>query len=208
MKICKICNENKPHGEYTKHKKSKDGFAYYCNPCRAEYELQRRIKTGIVPKPKPKIVDNFHKECLKCHFIHLIDDFPISKRGRLGRGPYCIECNKEYHKIRTESPDVKKRIREATQKYRDSRREHWRGLHRVHQYNRKNKIKVQSDGTVTEEFMKELYATTHCHWCKESITPDKRTAEHIIPLANGGIHGISNLRMACLSCNSSKLNFI
>ncbi len=55
--------------------------------------------------------------------------------------------------------------------------------------------------------MRELYATEICCWCKKPTPIEDRTAEHVIPLDKGGIHGISNLKMACLSCNSSKMNF-
>ena len=80
---------------------------------RNELQTARLRKNGIKEKIKPSFVSNTHKECLKCHSMYHIDNFPISKRGRLGRGPYCIECNKEYHKIRTESPEVKEKIRQS-----------------------------------------------------------------------------------------------
>lgn len=101
----------------------------------------------------------------------------------------------------------REKTKNNTEKYRNNHREHWRGLHRINQFNRKNKIKAQSDGTVTEEFMKNLYEIENCYWCKKYTPIDQRTAEHIIPLDRGGIHGISNLIMSCLSCNCSKLNF-
>ena len=207
MKICKTCKEEKPYSEYTKCKAAKDGYAYACNRCRAQYEQERRIEKGIPQKPKPEIVDTSHKECLHCRTIFHIDNFPISTRGKLGRGSYCKSCTKKYHQEIAKDPGVKRAIREATKRYRQNHAEHWRGLHRINQYNRKMVTKVQSDGTVTEEFMRNLYGTRECHWCKKYTPKNKRTAEHIIPLAKGGIHGISNLAMACQSCNSSKLNF-
>lgn len=38
------------------------------------------------------------------------------------------------------------------------------------------------------------------------IFPSNYSLEHIIELSNGGIHGVSNINMACISCNSSRLN--
>lgn len=97
--------------------------------------------------------------------------------------------------------------RNYTQKYRDNHRERWRGLHRINQFNRKNKVKLANDGTVTEDFMKSLYSIENCYWCKQVIPRELRTAEHIKPLHLNGLHTAENLTMACRSCNFSKLNF-
>jgi hypothetical protein len=207
MKICKTCKTEKQYSEYGTSKYSKDGYEYVCKSCRAEYERQRREKKGVVLKLRPKIIDDENKECLMCHEILHIDKFQKAKRGRLGRKSYCIVCTKQYHRNLKKNPEFADAQRKRTQKYRNNHREHWRGLHRINSYNRRNLEKAKSDGTITEEFMRELYATEICCWCKKNTPISERTAEHIIPLSKGGIHGISNLKMACLKCNSSKLNF-
>lgn len=206
MKICSRCKIEKPLDQFCLTKAAVDGRSCQCRSCRAKYQRAIREKEGIAAKPKPIVVDDNHKECLKCHEVHHTDDFRPAKRGRLGRAAYCRVCEKEYHRQRHLRPGEREKVRLATQRYRDNNREHWRGLHRVNQFNRKNGIKAASDGTVTAEFMRELYATECCCWCKEFVPVDQRTAEHVIPLIEGGVHGVSNLKMACLSCNSSKLN--
>jgi hypothetical protein len=207
MKVCKTCEVESDN--FGKNKHSKDGLNYVCNPCRAEYELQRRVAKGIVPKVKPIIVDGEHKECLKCKVILHLNSFRNNTRGPLGKHAYCISCNDKYHEdLRNKDIDkYRESHREYTQKYRDTHREYWRSLHRINQYNRRNLIDATKDGTATEDFMKSLYQIENCCWCGK-FTPEKeRTAEHIIPLIKGGIHGASNLTMACLSCNASKINF-
>jgi len=208
MKLCKVCKIEKDLIHYGLHKKTKDGHNYICYECRAEIERKRRIAKGIAPKPKP-IVNEDSKECLRCHEIKSVIDFAKNSRGRLGVGCYCKPCQSVYmQELFTLNPEKYKNYRKkATQKYRDGHREHWRGLHRINQFNRRNKKIAQSDGSITEEFMKELYSTEKCCWCGKITPIDKRTAEHIIPLSEGGVHGVSNLKMACISCNSSKLNF-
>ena len=69
---------------------------------------------------------------------------------------------------------------------------------------RRGLIVNQSDGTVTDEFLKELYETETCHYCGEYVSENLRTADHMTPLSKGGAHSASNLTMACFSCNSSK----
>jgi 5-methylcytosine-specific restriction endonuclease McrA len=201
-KKCSKCEIEKDISNFSKSGKY---YGSWCKECRKISEQERRILKGIKQKVKPVVVGDSHKQCLHCKQILELEFFGDNKRGRLGKHCYCKECYKIFHKeIRKNNPE---KFRTYTKKYRDRRREHWRSLHRIHQFNRKNKIKAQSDGTVTEEFMKNLYATEICFWCKEVIPVDQRTAEHIIPLSSGGVHGISNLTMACISCNSSKFNF-
>ena len=205
MKVCSKCKIEKEIDNF-----SKSGKYYnsWCRLCRSELEQNRRIKNGIVPKIKPKIIGEEHKECLKCKKILHINLFNISSRGRLNRNPYCKICESAYHK-ELKNKDIekyRKLNRERTQKHRDLNREEYRGKKRIEEFNRKNKIKAVSDGTVTKEFMIKLYNTEICFWCEKFIEKDKRTAEHVIPLSRGGTHSADNLKMACLSCNCSKLN--
>ncbi len=47
-----------------------------------------------------------------------------------------------------------------------------------------------------------------CYWCGVSMPGKKAHVDHVIPLARGGLHCVSNLCAACPSCNrkrSSKL---
>ncbi len=203
IKTCTKCHTEKEFKKYGKY------YPSWCTDCRREAAQKERRDSGIESKVVPKVIDNEHKECLKCHQILHIDLFDKNPRGRLKRSAYCKICFSQYIKDLRDSDleHYRHKTKESTQRYRDNHREHWRGLHRINQYNRKNKIKVQSDGTVTEQFMKELYATEICYWCQKPTLIENRTAEHVIPLDKGGVHGVSNLKMACLSCNSSKLNF-
>jgi 5-methylcytosine-specific restriction endonuclease McrA len=43
-----------------------------------------------------------------------------------------------------------------------------------------------------------------CYWCRSDIKPSVATRDHIVPLARGGEHSVSNLVVSCGSCNSKK----
>jgi 5-methylcytosine-specific restriction endonuclease McrA len=43
-----------------------------------------------------------------------------------------------------------------------------------------------------------------CHLCKKVCKPDEIHLDHLVPLARGGAHHESNLRVACAACNLSK----
>jgi hypothetical protein len=206
MKKCTHCKIEKTEDSFGKNGNYRHSW---CIECRRQVAINKRRQDGIVATPIPIIIDDEHKQCLRCKEIHHIDNFNKNNRGRLKRSSYCKKCNSEYHK-ELRNTDIEKyraKTKESTQRHRDKHREHWRQLHRMNQFKRRNLMDAKSDGTITEEFMKKLYNTEICYWCKKSIPIDQRTAEHIIPLKLGGVHGVSNLTMACLSCNSSKLNF-
>jgi hypothetical protein len=45
---------------------------------------------------------------------------------------------------------------------------------------------------------------TCCHWCKEPLTVDTATLEHIIPLKRGGLDNRNNVTIACQRCNNAR----
>lgn len=63
----------------------------------------------------------------------------------------------------------------------------------------------QSDGTLTRNVIGELLArSVRCPYCSDPYRKSKKSVDHIRPLSKGGIHGISNVLICCLTCNISK----
>lgn len=189
---CITCKEEKLENEFS-------GKTKRCKLCTRKFNRNWANKNNIKEKFIP-FCNEKEKQCCKCKIIKSLDEFSNSKRGRMGKAAYCKPCNSKYQLKYT---PLEKR-REKTQKYRNENREWWRSLHRINQFNRKNKIKLLSDNTVTEEFVKTIYSIENCYYCKE-YTPNKfRTLEHINPLNKGGLHSSNNITMACLQCNCTK----
>ena len=40
-----------------------------------------------------------------------------------------------------------------------------------------------------------------CCFCKCELTFSRATLEHVIPVAEGGRHGLDNMRLSCSTCN-------
>lgn len=62
-------------------------------------------------------------------------------------------------------------------------------------------------GTRRKRRVKQLFCGrpwVECHYCGEVLTPFNATVDHIIPQANGGLHNVSNLLLACKKCNSKR----
>jgi hypothetical protein len=168
----------------------------WCVNCRRKY-IQN--KYNHLPKFIP-IVTETHKQCSECKQLLILSNFSKSKRGRLGLSSYCKPCSSKKQLKRVSKEDRRKQ----TQKYRDNNREWWRSLHRINQFNRTNKIKLVSDNTVTQEFIKQIYSIENCYYCNQFVLKKFRTLEHKQPLNKGGLHSSNNITMCCSQCNSSK----
>ena len=188
LKFCTKCNTLKDRKGF--------GKSSWCRECKRNYNRQySKAKEKFIP-----IVTDTQKQCCLCKNLKDFSEYSPSKRGRLGLSAYCKSCSSEKQKI-LYSKELR---RKRTQKYRDDNREWWRSLHRINQFNRRENIKIVSDGTVTQEFVKSIYDKEFCYYCEESIPRKFRTLEHKQPLKKGGKHSTDNLTMACLECNSTK----
>lgn len=199
MKVCPKCGVNKEDSEFRKtfnKKVNKYYLSPYCKPCAVEYNRDR-YHGGRKPN-HAKLTDT-HKECMSCKEMLPHSNFNKIGKAKHGLGAYCKKCFKEKYYDKEKS-------RKQTAKYRAAHPEKWRAMHRVHQYNRRALINATDDGTVTEEFLKELLDKSTCCWCGKETPASERTIEHIIELSNGGLHSASNLDMSCFSCNSSRPN--
>ena len=193
MKVCTICRQEKNLDRFSPTKKNEDGSVKYrhsqCTECRTN-------STRKTPKFKQ---DEHSKECRNCRLDKPHEEFSPSTRGKLGLAAYCKLCTNARFKS---DPTT---AREATAQYRLRHPERWRAAHRLHQYKRRAKIEATSDGTVTDEFLKELYSRVECFWCHKFTEEVDRTLEHVVELNDGGSHSIHNIEMACRSCNSARL---
>lgn len=200
-KCCTKCLENKSIESFSVTKRNDDGSIKYrsswCTPCRV---INNRERLGYNKLEKSIVdFDNEMKQCACCKLMFSFVEFPPSKRGSASLAAYCKSCAKDKYYD-------KEKAKVYTQAYRDRNRNRWRALHRINQFNRRSLIKALEDGTVTNEFVDSVYQEEICYWCKEFIDEENRTLEHIIELSSGGLHSASNITMACLSCNSSRLN--
>lgn len=193
MKTCADCHKSEPEVEFTPSRK------YHCKNCVRKRNQNYTLKQGGKLKFIP-IITETHKQCAECKEMVETNNFSPSKRGRLGLSSYCKPCSSKRQLKRIPKEDRRKQ----TQKYRNNNREWWRSLHRINQFNRRNKIQLVSDGTVTPIFVEQIYSIENCYYCKE-FTPKKfRTLEHKQPLNKGGYHSSDNITMACLQCNCTK----
>lgn len=168
-----------------------------CRVCKTKAMKAHRLAAGIPVKRLSRIEDG-RKLCLQCEEMKPLADFSPAKRGLGGVMAYCKEC------FLARYPVSREERRAATAAYRKRHPERWAAMHRLHQFERRTQIKATTDGSVTDAFLKALYATRDCIYCGTSTPREQRTADHKQPLSRGGHHTAANMVMACKPCNSAK----
>jgi 5-methylcytosine-specific restriction endonuclease McrA len=191
---CSKCKVAYPWNKYQLYKGRPIG---QCRTCKNASMKEHRAKLGMSVRKKSIIADG-KKLCMHCNEFVSLNMFSKTTRGLGGVSAYCQPCVVQRYK-----PTAEKTVA-ATQTYRKKNRERYLASHRVNMYERRHKIKVTADGTVTDAYLKSLYAWPICHYCEKFTEVDQRTADHKTPLNLGGQHSAKNLVMACFTCNSSK----
>ena len=191
-KSCTICKQFKPLTEFNRTNK-KIGYQSSCKLCAAVNLQKRRRANGVQQKVVATIIGDT-KDCTRCKERKPLENF-IYFKGRYQA--LCRLC-------RAIENAPKKPMQR--QKYKEEHYEKWIADKRIATFKRRTKLKVASDGSVTSKFLKELYATEHCFYCKTNTSKEKRTLDHKMPLSRGGRHTAENVVMACAFCNSKKSN--
>lgn len=116
------------------------------------------------------------KICSACGIRKPFSDFSPNKAAKDGRQTTCKPCRS----AKVHSGE-------------------WSGNSR-----RQATINERSDGTITTELMKRLFATQICPCCDGYMERDDKVLDHIVPIKLGGMHSANNVTVMCWSCNSGK----
>ncbi len=193
--VCTKCNESKDQSHFYVNPKTNRRQSW-CVKCRRELERKRRLSRGITPKIFSEIKDG-RKLCLNCNKFKLFIHFSPSYAGIGGLISYCKKCQRNRFRNRD-------RGRIHTASYRKRNHERYKSSNRIRQFKRIHLCEVTSDGTLTDDVLKEIYSEKFCHYCDEYTIKSNRTLDHKIPLSRGGSHSKNNVVMACNTCNCSK----
>lgn len=172
------------------------------------------------------------KTCRRCKIEKPIDEFSRVARLTHGRNSWCRACWKEYKHARRQGRDGeieraycktyylerKQYFREKRQRWyrqnKEHQREHYRAWRRtpigraamLRGTNARRIRLAQVVNDLTNKQLADLLGRAkRCAYCKRPFTKQRyKTIDHVIPLSKGGAHTLSNLTVACKSCNSSK----
>jgi len=200
MKTCTVCKVEKPLDEYYKDKRATDGRVSKCKVCVKKWHSNNYINNKEKIKEKIKhYVDNNKEEVYKRTNRWRNDNRDkVNKRRREIRDPQKDKDYRENNKEKEQARD---------KKYRES--EIGKLNKRISCSKRRGILKSSSDGTATNEALKELLIKQenkcfHCGCELDHNTPYQVHIDHYQPLSKGGQHTLDNLVWSCGKCNWSK----
>lgn len=197
-RYCNQCGQVKCHRAFSKDAKGKFGLSSWC------------------------------KECVKSHQQANLDRINERRReNRREKADHYNAYNREFHRRNPEPKKARDRQyrqehaeeisatlrswREHNAEYVKASKREWKRLHReedrIKSANRRA-LKKQVGGSFTLQEWRDLcaYYDYTCLRCGRREPEIKLSADHVIPLSQGGMNSIDNIQPLCFSCNSSKWN--
>jgi len=194
-----------------------------CHECEIEYKSISRRKRGIKKMNVGKTdLLKGTRVCSKCKKELEFSFFAKNNKARDGINAWCKECTNEWHRNyfhkskeyreekkkyarkRRQLEEIKEKERERSRLYGSSERGKLTGLLRT-QKRRMIKKRVTISQVPKEKIIDMFSHASICPLCKKPFnTRRKKTLDHVIPLAKGGEHTLSNFQILCSPCNTSK----
>lgn len=186
-KRCCRCKTFLLLGDFTRCRANKDGLQKYCKKCAKAWAKPYLEQHRSEAAARTRQYYRDHREEVLSK---------ISKRYRRNPLPTLLRSRRHAQQNR-------ERYRELARRSRDRNRVHFNQVSNFHWHQRRARIRATDDGTYTREAQVNLYASWSgvCPVCGKVAAP---TLDHIIPLSKGGLHTLTNLRLVCKTCNSSK----
>ncbi len=169
------------------------------------------------------------KYCNKCGETKKLEEFSVCKRNKSGRQSACKACNSAHYSKNAErvkkyqseryysnhkeellkraenrkKPEFKIKKRLSDKKWIENNREYYNLRSRAHCANRRARLRDIPGKLHADEVAELLRVKNKCSYC--GATEDL-CIDHVVPVSKGGHNTLSNLEVACMSCNSSKNN--
>lgn len=203
VKKCYTCGEEKALTEFGERLENKDGLVGSCKGCMTIYkkDYYRKHEKKIRKRSAEWTRNNKDKAAKYGKLRRELNKEEIAqymkKYNEDNKESYVLR-SKAYYKENCEQIKTKVKAYARTPKGKEVAR-----VARI----RHRTAKLEGDVTPRElEILVESHdnfdGTYECSYCHEGV--GKYHIDHIKPLAKGGLHTISNLTIACVSCNCSK----
>ena len=218
LKRCCVCKQTKSLDDFNRDNSRKDGRLCRCKACQAAYAKKYR-------DAHPDQMREEKRRYWAKHHARLLEQWAKRRDARreLTRAEARLYYARHRKIIARRAAEWYKRNRLRALAYTRS----YRASHITHiserngRWKRANRDRVCAMSSMRRarklsatignpEDIKAFYryvktaADLRCHWCGNAVEIADRHVDHIVPLARGGLHCLSNLCCACSQCNLHK----
>lgn len=192
-KICTCCKQEKELSQfYTKNKNKK--LSSQCKQCENKKRKLSKEKSNktLTEEQKNKIRE-------RRRFLYNLPNSKYKERVK-------AEKKKYYEKLalNNETGKYYQKNKENLKAYAREYKKTDNGRCSAINYRHKRRALLKN-GDVTTEQLKNLYSTCkNCYWCGIKLVKENTHLDHLMPFKLGGKHTISNLVLACSTCNIKK----
>ena len=95
-RLCRDCGTDRPLSDFTRHRNSRDGYAFYCRQhARKRHQTSRDRRTGgpLQRYPRGLVVPEGSKWCPDCDTVKPLPELPRSRKASSGRYTYGKLCH-------------------------------------------------------------------------------------------------------------------
>jgi 5-methylcytosine-specific restriction endonuclease McrA len=188
-KRCQTCHQDKPEHQFYHSWRHADGLTKTCIACLSV------------------------KACTRCHVRKPLDAFGIRREAADGHQSRCKACQQQRQKaFRIANPEyVRQRDAHYRQVYAEkipARQARWRQAHpgKSQEYEATRRARKRRAGTIEAIDRDYVYKRDRgiCSICGGKVRKKDMSMDHIIPLAQGGAHSLTNVTLVHLQCNTRK----
>jgi 5-methylcytosine-specific restriction endonuclease McrA len=188
-KRCQSCHQDKPEHQFYRHRQHADGLTKTCIACLSV------------------------KACTRCHVTKPLDALGIRRIAADGHQSRCKACQQQRQKaFRVAHPEY---VRQRDARYRQvyaekirARRARWGRAHpgKSQQYAARRRARKRRAGKIEPIDRDYVYKRDRgiCSICGRKVRKKDMSMDHIIALAQGGEHSLTNVTLVHLQCNTRK----
>jgi 5-methylcytosine-specific restriction endonuclease McrA len=180
---CRECGTTKPIARFQRNRAGQ-GVRKVCKVCA---KRRYRRSKGVMPKPpaRPKPVRVTTHVLLTRQLRPLLGKLFEKRCAEAGEHPSAVAYRIRYR------TDTAFREREIVRRWLTKERD--------------NERRTVGDGTLDRATLCRLFGEAkQCCYCHMPMRSQDKTLDHIVPLSRGGLHSITNVAIACRSCNVRK----
>jgi 5-methylcytosine-specific restriction endonuclease McrA len=215
QKRCTKCGETKPIEMFSRNKHGKDGLQSRCKKCCSEYHAGYRATHVESIRKQKRAWEQANPDKVNAAQQAWRDANREKYGARLrawreANPDRDRQLKRKWYDANTDLAKARERIRYSKNidEIREKSRAYQRAnpeVSRAARQRHRARLKGNGGSFTTAELSALRQAQAgRCAYCGQTHNPDELTIDHIIPVSQGGRNDITNICLACLSCNSSK----